>query len=98
MYKIIGRDKIGITIAYKSDDPYKIKVSICPRCREHSPGYRGSWFTDEMLCVKCAETEKKHPDFESAKEAVLEQEKLGNRDFKGIGLPEAYYEWLKKQM
>lgn len=59
----------------------------CDRCGEYSTTTTGSWFTSEMICKKCATLERQHPQFEEAKQAVLEHERMGDMNWEGIGLP-----------
>lgn len=59
----------------------------CERCKKDMVAWRVSWFNPQEICLECYEEEKKHPDYAAAKEAIYEQERLGNRNYAGIGLP-----------
>lgn len=58
----------------------------CDRCNKPSKEYKMSWFNEEMLCKDCQKEEERHPKFEQAKQAELEEVLKGNYNFKGIGL------------
>lgn len=47
--------------------------------------------------MTCKELERQHPDYEKASAQELVAVQKGNRNFAGIGLPEGYEEWAKKQ-
>lgn len=64
-----------------------LKDYTCDRClNKHPENLRMSWFNEDMLCPECREKEEQHKDFEKAKQAVLNEERKGNMNFKGIGL------------
>lgn len=59
----------------------------CDRCGATLGDSRTmSRFTKECICAKCAEEEKKRPDYDKAVQADLAEIKKGNREFDGIGL------------
>lgn len=59
----------------------------CERCK--GPGSLSmSWFNTQMICAECQKIEQAHKDYNKAKEAVYEEERKGNRNFEGIGLPD----------
>jgi hypothetical protein len=47
-------------------------------------------FDLSLICLPCQTTERKHPDYEKAREAELQAVKNGNRNFKGIGYSPVY--------
>ena len=58
----------------------------CDRCGGSLDGGRTmSRFDTACLCLRCAEAERKHPDYRNAVEAELAENRRGNRNFKGIG-------------
>lgn len=66
----------------------------CDRCHlpfpENEMGLRTmslSLFNMDVICDPCKQKEITHPEFDKAREAVRAEEKAGNRDFIGIGLP-----------
>lgn len=60
---------------------------ICDRCGEQTRTFTMSMFNEEMICKKCKEEERKHKDYERAREEELQQVRDGNYNFKGIGKP-----------
>ena len=54
-----------------------------------------SIFNEQVICLECKETEKKHPKYDSAVQAEYEQVKKGNYNFEGIGLPDDYDNFMK---
>ena len=62
------------------------KVQKCGRCGGSLDGGRTmSRFNTACLCMRCAEAERKHPDYGKAVEAELAEIRKGNYNFKGIG-------------
>ena len=60
----------------------------CDRCGGSLDGGRTmSRFDTACLCMRCAEAERHHPDYEKAVEAELAEIRKGNYNFKGIGYP-----------
>ena len=58
----------------------------CDRCGGSlEDGRIMSRFNTDCLCMKCAEVERSHPDYQKAVEAEHEALKRGDRNFKGIG-------------
>lgn len=60
---------------------------ICDRCGKQSSGFTGSYFNTDTICFACAEVERKHPDFERARQIETEAVMRGDMNFPGIGLP-----------
>lgn len=60
---------------------------ICERCNKVTIAWRVSWFNTQNICLGCDDKERKHPKYEEARQAVYAQEKQGNRNYEGIGLP-----------
>ena len=46
-----------------------------------------SRFDTSAICMKCAEEERKHPDYRMAADAELAAVRSGDRNFEGIGWP-----------
>ena len=46
-----------------------------------------SRFHTPYLCMRCAEAERHHPDYQKAVEAELAEIHKGNHNFKGIEYP-----------
>ena len=58
----------------------------CDRCgRSLDDGRTMSRFDTSCLCLRCAEAERKHPDYRKAVEAELAEIRKGNYNFMGIG-------------
>ena len=58
----------------------------CDRCGGSLDGGRTmSRFNTDCLCMRCAEAEKNHPDYDKAVEAEIAEIRKGNFNFKGIG-------------
>ena len=58
----------------------------CDRCGGSlDAGRTMSRFDTSCLCIRCAEAEKNHPDYQKAVEAELAGIRKGNYNFKGIG-------------
>ena len=58
----------------------------CDRCGKELTSFRiMSMFNTECLCTECKEKETKHPDYDKARKADLEEIKKGNYNFQGIG-------------
>lgn len=68
------------------DDFYCKK--LCDRCGKPLIPYRiMSRFNTDCLCSKCAEEERRHPDYHTACEAERQAVKAGDYNFQGIGWP-----------
>mgnify|MGYP001300590666 FL=1 len=63
-------------------------MRTCDRCGAPTHTTIGSYFNTQMICTSCEEKERKHPQYELAKEVELQQCLLGNLNFQGVGLPE----------
>jgi hypothetical protein len=61
--------------------------STCKRCFQSCLITTMSIFEPVMICENCEHAERNHADYEHAKHAELEQVKLGNYKFPGIGKP-----------
>ena len=60
----------------------------CDRCGAPlGSGFTMSRFNTDALCMKCAEEERNHPDYQKAADAELAAVKRGERTFPGIGWP-----------
>ena len=60
----------------------------CDRCGATlDGGFTMSRFNTDAICMKCAEEERQHPDYELAMRAEMEAVRSGDRDFPGIGWP-----------
>ena len=46
-----------------------------------------SMFNEEHICMECKEKERRHPDYQRARDAEHEAVKNGNMNFSGIGKP-----------
>jgi len=46
-----------------------------------------SYFNEEEICMDCSDKERKHPDFNKARDADEAQIRGGNMNFAGIGKP-----------
>ena len=64
-----------------------LENSTCDRCNAETNTLKGSYFNLDMLCVDCNTREQNHSDYQLAKEKELEQVKLGNLNYEGIGRP-----------
>jgi len=59
----------------------------CDRCGTKTFVSKGSMFNKDMLCMGCIEKEKKHPDYDRARQVEHEEVKKGNYNFEGVGKP-----------
>ncbi|MGN0878608.1 MAG: gamma-glutamylcyclotransferase [Oligosphaeraceae bacterium] len=58
----------------------------CDRCGASLDGGRTmSRFDTSCLCMRCAEAERHHPDYQKAVEAEMAEIRRGNCNFRGIG-------------
>jgi hypothetical protein len=55
-----------------------------------------SQFNEDLICLPCKDIERKHPDYEKASQAEMSQIKNGNYNYKGVGLPVDYAEFVKR--
>ena len=67
----------------------------CERCGKKVIATIMSRFNLDVCCIPCADTEKKHPDYEHARDTEHNECVKGNYNFAGVGLPENYFEWVK---
>lgn len=65
-----------------------LENGLCDRCGKPVRALRMSMFCTEMCCQACLNKEKRHPDYEKARQAEQEEIKKGNYNFEGIGKPE----------
>ena len=65
-----------------------LKNGLCDRCGKPVRALRMSMFNTEMCCQACLSKEKKHPLYETARQAEADAVKGGNYNFEGIGKPE----------
>lgn len=59
----------------------------CNRCEQETNNRQVSIFNIEMICHACQLLEKDHPNFEKAREAIIDAVSRGDYEFSGIGLP-----------
>ena len=67
-----------------------MRREICDRCKQppiNSTTIK-SMFNQDVLCMGCKDTEKKHPKYKDAHDADNAAIKSGDYNFKGIGKPE----------
>jgi len=61
----------------------------CERCKSDCrDGHTMSMFNTQTICIPCARTEEKHPKYEDARLADLQEIRKGNYNFLGIGKPD----------
>ena len=61
--------------------------TTCSRCGDNTTTLKGSYFNTEMICLKCDDKERAHPQYKEAKDRELEECMKGNFNFEGIGKP-----------
>lgn len=62
-------------------------MAICERCGKETTTSMMSMFNTQQCCMACIEKERKHPKYAEARRVDATQVRLGNFNFKGIGLP-----------
>ena len=67
------------------DDFYTKKK--CDRCGGDLAIRTMSRFNTDCICMKCAEDERKHPDYQKACDAERAAVLAGDRNYPGIGWP-----------
>lgn len=72
-----------------------VMFSQCARCGDHSQSHTMSQFNEDLICLPCKDIERKHPDYEKAFNAEMRQIKNGNMNYRGIGLPDNYSEFVE---
>lgn len=66
----------------------------CQRCYSLSELHTMSMFDVSLICLKCADGEKTHPQYKNAEKAEIKAVKQGNLNFAGIGCPPELKELL----
>lgn len=69
---------------------------LCQRCKKESDTLSMSFFNTEMCCSECLIIESKHPKYKEAKDRELNELKVGNRNYEGIGLPTDYDDFSER--
>ena len=59
----------------------------CDRCGGDLKVRIMSRFNADCICMKCAEEERQHPDYQKAADAELAAVRRGDMNFPGIGWP-----------
>ena len=59
----------------------------CERCSKIINVWKMSFFNTDKCCMECIKKEKGHKLYKKAVEEEYRQCKMGNYNFKGIGLP-----------
>jgi hypothetical protein len=60
----------------------------CDRCGASlKGGFTMSRFSTDALCMKCAEEERQHPDYQFTNDIELAAVRAGDRNFAGLGWP-----------
>lgn len=67
----------------------------CDRCHKETNTFTGSYFNTEMICLECDSLERRHPDYERAKEVERQEVLKCNYNYEGIGLPSDYDDFVK---
>jgi hypothetical protein len=65
----------------------RIWRSTCHRCHVDTAAYAMSWFASDLICSVCEEEERKHPDFNLARNTMRYSFLQGDYDYQGIGWP-----------
>lgn len=70
-------------------------MSNCERCLDNKIEiYCLSMFNTEAICMPCKKIEQDHPMYSIAQEIEATHVRLGNFNYKGIGMPEDYSQWV----
>jgi hypothetical protein len=65
-----------------------MKTENCQRCNNPTNNVTTmSMFNTQIICIPCKEIERKHPLYNNASMAEMDEIKKGNFNFEGIGLP-----------
>lgn len=59
----------------------------CDRCGKDTTCTIMSYFNTDILCMECADKERRHPKYMEAKQIETDHVKRGDWNFKGIGKP-----------
>lgn len=60
----------------------------CDRCGSETNIHTTSWFNEQRICPVCRKEELAHPQINEAKRIENEHVLKGERNFKGVGLPQ----------
>ena len=83
-------DDLSSTSSPKSRGQHPKSRGQHPKSRGQHPKSRGQHpksTGQHPKCMKCAEEERKHPDYQLAADAELAAVRSGNRNFAGLGWP-----------
>jgi hypothetical protein len=61
-------------------------MATCARCGEESIATTMSYFNTEVICPQCKDEERQAPGYEVAVSTEMTQIKVGEYNFKGVGL------------
>ena len=61
--------------------------SACERCGQSGVALTGSFFDENLICPRCNDIERAHPDFQRAHETEVQQVQAGNYNYPGVGVP-----------
>lgn len=70
-------------------------MTKCERCRKLDKVTTGSYFDTAIICMNCETLEQKHPEYAKAKQVESEEVRRGNYNYRGIGLPSDWQEFVK---
>lgn len=54
---------------------------VCERCGQKTSTISMSWLNTQMICSKCSEAEKEHPNYKAAREAERAAVLAGNYNY-----------------
>ena len=84
MIWVLGKKREGNKYRLK---PYaRTKPVECQRCHKQTLATILSMFNTEEICLVCSEAEKLRPDYDEAVQADRTAVKMGDVNFRGIGL------------
>ena len=61
--------------------------TTCAWCKGEANPNTMSYFSKDTICSNCKNLEEKHPMYGKAQKVEIEQIKLGNFNYEGIGVP-----------
>ena len=65
-----------------------MNVENCERCGKPTNGKTiTSMFNEDVICMKCKEEERSHPEYKKATDKEAEEVRRGNTNYEGIGYP-----------